>query len=132
VELAVGTQEIEPSTLSKTTDLLHEKPVLAPAHMLLEYDFAVHKISVRNKPKTTEKTYFLVFRNTEFAVKFIALNPITFQLLQLIKEKNTTGEQALIHLAKSLQHANPELIVQFGAEILVDLARQEAIVGSTK
>jgi uncharacterized protein len=132
VELAVGTQEIEPSTLSKTTDLLREKPVLAPAHMLLEYDFAVHKISARNKPKTTEKTYFLVFRNTEFAVKFIALNPITFQLLQLIKEKNMTGEQALIHLAKAMQHANPELIVQFGAEILVDLARQEAIVGSAK
>jgi uncharacterized protein len=136
VELVVGSLKTEELKLSKKPDLLHEKPVLAPAHMLLEYDFAVHKISQRklpkSNPKLSEKTYFLVFRNAEFAVKFIELNPMTFQLLQLIKEKNMTGEQALIHLAEAIQHPNPDVVIQFGAEILADLASQQAIIGSLK
>ena len=100
--------------------------------MLLEYDFAVHKISQRKLPKAPEKTYFLVFRSADFAVKFIELNPITFQLLQLIKDKNMTGEQALINIAQAMQHPNAEAVIQFGAEILTDLAKQQAIVGSAK
>lgn len=132
VELAVASVETTQVKLSKQADLLHEKPALAPAHMLLEYDFAVHKISLRKLPKMAEKTYFLVFRNAEFAVKFIELNPMTFQLLQLINEKNMTGEQALLQLAKAMQHPNPDVIVEFGAGILVDLAKQQAIIGSHK
>jgi uncharacterized protein len=132
VELAVSALKTETIKLSKKTDLLHEKPVLAPANMLLEYDFAVHKISKRKLPIAPEKTYFLVFRNADFDVKFIELNPVTFQLLKLIDEKNMTGEQALTALAQAIQHPNAEAMIQFGAEILADLAKQQAIVGSTK
>jgi uncharacterized protein len=132
VELVVGSLKTEELKLSKKPDLLHEKPVLAPAHMLLEYDFAVHKISKRKLPKAPEKTYFLVFRNADFEVKFIELNPVTFQLLTLINESNMTGEQALMQLAAQLQHPNPAVIIQFGAEILADLANQQAIIGSHK
>ncbi len=132
VELAVGSQLAETKKLSKKTDLLHEKPVLAPAHMLLEYDFAVHKIAKRKLAKTTEKTYLLVFRNAAFEIKFIELNPITFQLLQLIKENSMTGEQALLQLAQAMQHPNVDAVVAFGAEILTDLANQQAIIGSVK
>jgi uncharacterized protein len=132
VELAVSALKTETFKLSKKTDLLHEKPVLAPAHRLLEYDFAVHKISRRKLPKISEKTYFLVFRNVDFEVKFIELNPITFQLLKLIDQKNMTGELALTALAQAIQHPNAEAMIQFGVEILADLAKQQAIVGSTK
>ncbi len=132
VELAVSSMEATQVNLSEHTDLLHEKPVLTLAHMLLEYDFAVHKISKTKQPKAPEKTYFLVFRNAEFTVKFIELNPMTFRLLALIKEKNMTGEQALINIALAMQHPNPEAIINFGAEILADLAKQQAVVGSTK
>ncbi len=68
-------------------NLLREKPVLTSAYRLLEYNFAVHKITKGKLPKTAEKTYFLVFRNAEFEVKFIELNPTTFQLLKLIEEQ---------------------------------------------
>jgi uncharacterized protein len=130
VELAVGAQETEPSTLSKTTDLLREKPVLAPAHMLLAYDFPVHKISARHKPATPEPAYLLVYRRTDFEVKFIELNPITYQLLNVIKDSKMTGEQALTQLAANMQHPDVNAVIQFGAVILADLAKQEAIVGS--
>ncbi|HSI25488.1 MAG TPA: putative DNA-binding domain-containing protein, partial [Methylotenera sp.] len=130
VELAVSAQPTEPVKLSKKMNLLRENPVLAPAHKLLEYDFAVHKITKGKLPRIAEKTYFLVFRNAEFEVKFIELNPITFQLLKLIEKNELTGEQALIRLAESIQHPNVDAVIAFGAEILNDLANQQAIIGS--
>jgi uncharacterized protein len=130
VELAVSAHQTEPIKLSKKPNWLAEKPVLTPAHMLLEYDFAVHKITKGKLPKTTEKTYLLVFRNAEFEVKFIELNPTTFQLLQLIEKNETTGRQALIRLAEVIQHPDVNAVIAFGAEILSDLAHQQAIIGS--
>jgi hypothetical protein len=132
VELAVSAQPTESVELGKKMDLIWEKPVLAPAHKLLEYNFAVHKITKGKLPKTAEKTYFLVFRNAEFEVKFIELNPITFQLLKLIESNEITGEQALVRLAESIQNPNVDAVIVFGAEILGDLADQQAIIGSNQ
>jgi uncharacterized protein len=131
VELAVSALETKAVKLSKKMDLLKETPVLAPAHMLLEYDYAVHKISKKHLPKTAEKTFLLVFRNAVNQVKFIELNAMTFQLLQSIQQNHLPGEQALAQLAAALKHPNPDAIIQFGAEILTDLAKQGAIIGST-
>ena len=130
VELAINTQRTEAAKLSEKMNLLDEKPILAPAHMLLEYDYAVHKISKRNQPKATEKTYLLVFRNSEYKVKFVELNPTTYQLLRLIQENNMTGKQALVRLAEDLQHPDANAVIQFGLEVLSDLANQQAIIGS--
>jgi uncharacterized protein len=141
VELAVSGLETKAVKLSKKTDLLKESAILAP-HMLLEYDFAVHKISARIKPKTNtntktnEKTYLLVFRNATFEVKFIELNPMTFMLMQIIEKNNMAGEQALMRLAEQVNNdglkIESEIILKFGAEILQDLAYQQAIIGSNK
>ena len=131
VELAVASLQTNPIKISKTTDLLNEKPILTPAHMLLSYDYAVQSISKRHLPKGTEQTYLLVFRNAEDKVKFIELNPITFQLLNLIKTNQLTGRQALTMLAEEIAHPDVDAIITFGAEILTDLAKQQAIIGST-
>ena len=138
VELAVNTMPndsaklSEPDKLSVDIDLLDEKPVLAAANMLLEYDYAVHKITKKHSSVVAEKTYLLVFRNLENQVKFIVLNPSTFQLLNLIINNSITGRQALMRLAEALNYINIDAIVQFGAEILTDLHKQQAIIGSTK
>jgi uncharacterized protein len=132
VELALNSQPTVSPKLSKTPDFLNEKPVLAPANKLLQYDYAVHKISARHKPKMAEKTYLLVFRNPDNKVKFIELNPVTFQLLKLIDENNMIGKQALMRLAEGIQHPDANAVMQFGLEILQDLANQLAIIGSVK
>lgn len=132
VELAVNSMLSESIKLSKKIDLLGEKPVLAAANMLLEYDYAVHKITKRHTPKVTEKTYLLVFRNLDNQVKFIQLNPITFQLLDLIIKNGLTGRQALERLAEALNYTNIDTIILFGTEILIDLHNQQAIIGSTE
>lgn len=128
VELAVSALQIKAPTLSQTTDLMDEIPVLAP-HMLLQYAYPVQKISAQFKPEQTEDTHLLVFRNTAYEVNFVELNPMTYVLLQMIKE-GVTGKQSLFALAEQIQHPDPEVIVEFGRGILQDLMQQKAIVGS--
>ena len=134
-ELAVSHLPANTKTLSKNAELLKQIPILAP-HMLLEYDFAVHKISARHKPKQPEQTYLFVFRNAAFEVKFIVLNAMTFSLLNLLEDENMAGEQALMRLAEQVNDDGvkiaPEIMLKFGAEILQDLANQQAIIGSIK
>jgi len=132
VELAVASQPTAPIKLSKKWDLLKETPILAPAHMLLEYDFAVHKISKKRLPESIESAHLLVFRKAENVVKFIELNSMTFELLSLIDENSMTGEQALVRLAEAIKHPDTNAMIQFGEKILADLANQGAIVGSMK
>lgn len=132
VELAVSMQVTNDISLSQNTDLLNENPILAPASMQLEYDYPVHKISAKFKPQEVEKTHLLVFRNHDFEVNFITLNPITFLLLNMLKEEALTGREALMRLAENIQHPNPDAVIEFGLGILQDLVNQQAIIGSAK
>jgi hypothetical protein len=133
VELAVSALQTKATAkktiLSETTDLLNEIPVLTPAHMLLQYDYPVQKISAQFKPEQTESTYLLVFRNELFDVNFVELNPMTYALLHTVLQ-GMSGKQALTYLAKQIQHPNPETIIEFGHGVLKDLVQQQAIIGS--
>lgn len=131
VELSVNSQMIQMPIISKSVDLINEIPVIATAHSLMEYDYPVHKISQRFKPRIVEKIYLLVFRNNALEVKFIELNPLTYQLLYLIESNGLTGEQALMQLAIDLENMDAATILKYGIAILTDLAEQEAIIGST-
>lgn len=130
VELAITLQQTEQVQLSEEMDLLNEKPTFAAAHMLLEYDYPVQQISAKFKPTQTQETNLLVFRDAEFQVKFIELNPITYRLLQIIKAQDLTGEQALMQIALEIQQPDTAAIVEFGLSILTDLADKQAIIGS--
>jgi uncharacterized protein len=129
VELAVSGMQTESPILSKETDLLNETPVLAPAHMLLQYDYPVQKISAQFKPEETETTHLLVFRNAGYDVNFIELNPMVYLLLEMIKH-GVTGKEALTALAEQIQHPEPEVIIEFGVGVLGDLMVQQAVIGS--
>jgi uncharacterized protein len=126
VELAVSSMPDNPNVRSAKPDLLDSTPALAP-HMLLAYDYAVHTISKQHKPTGEVKTYILMFRTTDFQVKFIELNAMTYELLKLLETRTLTGRQALLEIAKNLNHPEPEMIVQFGQQILEDLQQQGAI-----
>lgn len=129
VELAVNSMQTQTLDLSETPDFLNETPVLAPAHMLLQYDYPVQKISAAFKPEQIEITHLLVFRNKDDEVNFIELNPMVYMLLEMIKQ-NMTGTEALILLAEQMQHPQPEVIVEFGIGVLTDLMKQGALLGS--
>ena len=129
VELAVSALQTEKALLSETTDFLNEVPVLAPAHMLLHYDYPVQKISAQFIPEQIQTTHLLVFRKESFAVSFIELNAVTYALLNMIKE-GISGKQALTLLAEQIQHPEPNVMIEFGHGVLQDLMQQQAIVGS--
>lgn len=130
VELAVGGMQAKAPVLSEDVDLLTKIPVLAPAHMLLAYDYPVQKISAQFKPKQKEATHLLAFRNAAFEVNFIELNPMVYVLLQMIKQ-GKTGKQALTKLARQIEHPEPDVIIGFGHGVLRELMGKGAVLGST-
>jgi len=112
-------------------DIAQQPLVFTSAMQLLSYDYAVHTISPRHKPKDKEPTYLLVHRDINDKIKFIELNPMTFKLITLLKAGELTAEQALTMLAEELKHPQPQIIMQFGLGVLLDLKNQGIILGTT-
>jgi hypothetical protein len=130
IELFVASSANKLKNVEPDGDLGNSKPVFTPTMQLLNYDYAVHKISPRHKPKQPASTQLLVFLNTDDQVKFIELNAVTYRLISLLQSAPLTGKQALTLLAKELQHPQPESIIEFGLSILEDLRSQDVIIGT--
>lgn len=130
VELEVAHQPDDVVTIKTELDaspnFLDATPQFT-AHQLLAYDYAVHQVSKKKIPQNITPTFLLVYRNQNFEIKFITLNPVTYRLLSLLKEQPRTGRQALTLLAQELQQA-PDTIIQFGADILRALVTQEVLI----
>lgn len=126
VELAVSAMPDTMAQPGTTDDLLNKAPVFAP-HMLLAYDYPVHKISPSYKPAEQAPTFLLVYRQTDGTIQFNELNPVTYQLIQQLEE-GITARTALLNIASAIQHPEPEVIVTFGIDILKGLREQGAIV----
>lgn len=131
VELLVATMadEIERPDIKAIRDLRMNHPVFSHTMQLLNYEYAVQKISPRYKPNQKVNTQLLVYRNSEFEVKFIELNNVTYRLIEVLKQEKMTCEQALTTLAKEINQPKTESIVQFGLDILEDLRSQGVILG---
>lgn len=132
VELQVSLMQdnLDKKSIEENGDLLKQRPAFTPAMQLLNYDYAVHKISARHKPKAQADTQLLVYRDLEDNVKFIELNALTHRLITLLKQSHLTGAIALKMITEELNHPQPESIIQFGMEILKSLRTQGVIVGA--
>jgi hypothetical protein len=131
IELYVGSLPTRDETpqLAENGNFKFGIPVFNPTTQLLDYDYAVHKIAPRKKPKYTQRTQLLVFRNAQYEVKFVEMNAVTYRLMTLLHAQSLTSEQALDLLAQELEHPHPALIKQFGMTILEDLQAQQVIIG---
>ena len=136
IELLVSTMpdnSHEPTTTHAMTnaadDLLANQPAFNPTMQLLHYQFAVNKISPRYKPQEKVATYLLAYRNAEYLVKFIELNPITYRLIDLLKNRALTGKEALTIIADDLADMLLENVMAFGLEILTELKTQGVVLG---
>lgn len=127
VELALANMPDVPLNIDEACDVLNDHIMLNPSHMLMEYAYPVHQISDIYQPESPDTTHLLIFRKVDYRIEFIVLNPMTYQLLLLIKQKQT-GKQALSLIAEHLQHPEPHTIIQFGKAILDDLRMQQAIM----
>lgn len=132
IELLVSTTkgEVDARAINPTGDFRKNVPAFAIAIQLLNYEYAVQKISPCNIPKEKTNTQLLVYRNADFAVKFIELNVITYRLIEILKQGKINCEQALTLLACEINQGQTESIIQFGLEILQDLRNQDVILGT--
>lgn len=119
-------------TINLSGDLLENQPAFTPTMQLLNYEYAVQKISPLYKPKDKTNTQLLVYRNVDYAVNFIELNPVTYRLVKLLQEEGVTSRRALTMIANELGLLQPESVVQFGLDILEALRSQGVILGIYK
>ncbi len=130
VELAL---DVAPIVLAPevdpTSDVLTSKIVVSPLVWSLSYRFPVHLIGPDYQPREPldEPTFLLVFRNRQDSVEFIHSNSVTVRLLKILQEGTLTGREALLELAREMQHADSEALVVMGAVLLQDLRDQDVL-----
>lgn len=133
MELAISAKDaaVDMQQADTGRDLLDAEPVFVPALALLNYDYPVHRISPRSRPRQplAQPIHLLMFRDSEDNVRFIELNPVTAELLNLLMAKSLTCRQALEEIAAKLAHPDLQVIVRFGLDILTDLKQQGVILG---
>jgi uncharacterized protein len=134
-ELAVDIMQTKPlPALIGEGDLLDGKPLVAPAHMLLAYQWPVHKISLEFRPRKPAPVQLVVFRDQEDKVQFVEINSVTARLLTLLAEglkrsEPMSGREACLQVAAELQHPNPQAVVAGGASMLNDLRNWGVVYG---
>jgi len=132
VELALSVSDASPGPHAPEGSLLAGRPLLAPALMLLRYDWPVQRISPRFKPREAlaEPQWMLVFRDAGDCVQFVELNAVSARLIEILQTAETTGAEALSRVALELRHPDPDAVVAFGEALLKALREQGAIIGT--
>lgn len=136
VELALSILDVEvdETQIDPQGDLLNGVPVISPLAWALSYHFPVHKISPAFQPEpedaTGTQTHLIVYRDGNFDVHFMAINPVTARLVQLISSNSgRTGRTLLQQIAAELDHPQPDIVIHGGMEILNDLKKRTVILG---
>lgn len=73
------------------------------------------------------QTHLIVYRDANFDVHFIEINPVTARLMQLILEDNNqSGQFCCNKWPQELNHPQPNIVIRGGIEILNDLRKRQS------
>jgi uncharacterized protein len=135
VELAVASSEssIDIATVKQQGDLMEGRVILTPTLKLLSYDYPVHQISPKNKPKQASPApiYLAVYRDMADEVRFVEINQVTYTLLDKLAAKALSGRAVLTQMADEMAFPAEKLLT-FGLPILQDLHQQQLILGTLR
>lgn len=128
VELAldVSITSLPPQRLE--ADVLAGYPQLSPLAWPLSYHYPVHTIGPRHANPAPEITHLVVYRNRADEVKFLAANPLSQRLLQLLQNP-MTGQAACGQIAAEIAHPKPSQLLLEGKALLEQLLALDIIVG---
>jgi len=132
VELALSIDETDldrPREWSQA--LLGQVFVLSPAAWPLAYLFPVHRLSPEFQPDTPpdHPSYIVVYRDVDDQVRFLEINPVTYRLLELLKDNQEQTVQTLCEqIAGEINHPQPEVVIQGGESILQDLYQRGIVL----
>ncbi|SFD90948.1 DUF2063 domain-containing protein [Nitrosomonas sp. Nm166] len=132
VELALSLldEKVDETKINSEGDLWDGIPAISPLAWPLSYHFPVHKISPAFQPKEASKTqtHLMVYRDNNFDVHFMEINPVTARLIQLISSNTSqTGRALLIQIAEELNHPEANIVIQGGMEILDSLRKRKIV-----
>ena len=119
--------------INEQGDLLESIPAINPLVMPLAYQWPVHIIGPENVPEQTpeQPTYLLVYRDRDYDVGFIELNPVSAKLIEEItNNEDKTGKEILNTIAVQLQHPDPEVVIKGGLEMMLDFKSKDILLGT--
>lgn len=133
VELALSIldEEIGEEKTIPESDFLDAIPMISPLAWPLNYRFPVHKISADFQPGVpgAMPTHLIVYRDTNFEIHFMEINSVTARLLQLISINDHKSARILLQqIADELDHAQPDIVIRGGMEVLDDLRKRHVIL----
>jgi uncharacterized protein len=130
--ISIFPEEADSGLIDSRGDLLSGRPVLNPASELVCYHYPVHQISPGFQPRQADgRVYcYLLYRNTQDQVQFMALNPASARLVELLQDQEITGREALLRLASEINHHDPETIIEAGLGQLESLRDHGVLLGT--
>lgn len=135
LSLDVANDVVDPTRFDVDGDLTGWV-VVSPFVRPLVYTYPVHEIGVHHQPSTPpeQATYLLVYRNANLQVRFVASNPVTHRLLELLKTCSATD--ALLTLRGELSSAGRDISASQmhdqGMRILTHLRELGIVLGALK
>ncbi len=130
MELRADIDDAPPPAHDPAGDPVSGIPRISPQAWPLAYAWPVNRIGPDFRPETppAEPTLLLVYRDAALKVRFAALSPLAFRLLQLIETNDdATGADILRQLAAEAGRcADPEFLAE--AERMLRRLREEGSV----
>lgn len=131
VELDLSVREAQPPPLNESflKDPFAWRPSLSKLSWLLDYAFPVHRIGPLHQPEKAEDqpTRLLVYRGRDETVHFVELNAVTFALLKTLESPEGGLTEQLLAISQSIHHPDPDKVLAFGADLLLDLHLKGAV-----
>ncbi|WMS88146.1 HvfC family RiPP maturation protein [Pleionea litopenaei] len=134
VELALM---IDPNVLPKAVvddaiDLLEQPLWASNLAWHLVYEFDVHRIDSHYMPadKPAVPTFLVVYRDRDDDVKFLEINGLTYQLLDILKQNpgGLTGREAILKLHQLVPEFELNFLQINGLKLLMDLLKRNIVI----
>ena len=113
-------------------DLLTGEPVVSPFAWALAYQWPVHRIGPAFQPDTppTGPTLLLVRRDASHQVRFAAISPLVYRLVELLGGGGRSGGDTLRQLAVEAGVDDIPAFVEQGAAMLSRMREEGTLLGT--
>lgn len=101
----------------------------APTLRLKQFQWPVHTISPVQIPEQEAPSFLLLYRNSEHKVEFMAVNAMTFALLEIISQANCSAKDAIAELA-TLTGNDPVQFEAFAIPLVAEFVANGLLVYS--
>ncbi len=131
--VAISDEDKDAPAVDRNGDLLAYPPMLSPVMFNLSYQFPVHTIGPDNQPDEApaEVTHLVVYRDRQDNVHFLQINAVSQQLIESIKQNpQVSGLEIITAIAESINHPNPEVVIEGGKQMLYNLREKNVIIGT--